>query len=161
MAALSTTGSARGHNGGGSMTAARNGTADPVEQFFAILAEPGRIPTFYGESATVRFDVGGADGTGGAGGEHWHVRISDGDVTVSRSADPADAVVRLERPVLESIVTGRLNAMAAILRGLLTCEGSMAALVMFQRCLPGPPGSTGRVAPISSKTVTAQHARTA
>ena len=82
-------------------------------------------------------------------------------MTVARSADPADAIVRVERPVLEAIVTGRLNAMAAILRGLLTCEGSMAALVIFQRCLPGPPGSTGRVAPISSQTVTAQHARTA
>lgn len=150
------------------MTAARNGTADPVEQFFTILAEPGRIPTFDGESATVRFDVvaardGGQGGAGraGVGGEHWHVRIADGDVTVGRAADPADAVVRVERPVLEAIVTGRLNAMAAILRGLLTCEGSMAALVVFLRCLPGPPGSTGRVAPISSKTVTAQHARTA
>jgi hypothetical protein len=151
------------------MTAARNGTADPVEQFFTILAEPGRIPTFYGESATLRFDVDGASGAGGrggggpdgAGGEHWHVRIADGDVTVGRSAEPADAIVRVERPVLEAIVTGRLNAMAAILRGLLTCEGSMAALVIFQRCLPGPPGSTGRVAPISSRTVTAQHARTA
>lgn len=147
------------------MTAARNGTADPVEQFFTILAEPGRIPTFDGESATLRFDVGAAGDPGGggrarAGGEHWHVRIADGDVTVGRAADPADAVVRLERPVLEAIVTGRLNAMAAILRGLLTCEGSMAALVVFLRCLPGPPGSTGRVAPISSKTVTAQHART-
>lgn len=151
------------------MTAARNGTADPVEQFFTILAEPGRIPTFDGESATVRFDVvaaGNAGDRGGAaragvGGEHWHVRIADGDVTVGRAADPADAVVRVERPVLEAIVTGRLNAMAAILRGLLTCEGSVTALVIFLRCLPGPPGSTGRVAPISSKTVTAQHARTA
>ena len=51
---------------------------------------------------------------------------------------------------------GRLNAQAAFLRGLLSVEGKIAALVMFQRCLPGPPGSTGRVAPISSKTVTAQ-----
>jgi hypothetical protein len=151
------------------MTAARNGTADPVEQFFTILAEPGRIPTFDGESATLRFDVDraesdgdrGGGGRAGAGGEHWHVRIADGDVTVGRSADSADAVVRLTRPVLEAIVTGRLNAMAAILRGLLTCDGSVAALVLFLRCLPGPPGSTGRVAPISSKTVTAQHARTA
>lgn len=133
------------------MAAARNGIADPVEQFFAILAEPGQISTFDGESASLRFD---------AGTEHWHVRIEDGDVTVAHSAAPADAVVRLERPHLEAIVTGRENPMAAMLRGLVTCEGNMAALIMFQRCLPGPPGSTGRVAPISSKTVTAQHART-
>jgi hypothetical protein len=63
--------------------------------------------------------------------------------------------VHIERPHLEAIVSGRLNAQAALLRGLLTCEGSMAALIMFQRCLPGPPGSTGRVAPISSQAVTA------
>jgi hypothetical protein len=138
------------------LAAARNGTADPVGQFFAMLAAPGRISTFDGETASVRFDVG-AD----AQAEHWHVQVADGNVEVSRSGGPADAVVRLERPRLEAIVTGRLNATAAILRGLLTCEGSMAALIMFQRCLPGPPGSTGRVAPISSKTVTAQHARTA
>jgi hypothetical protein len=138
------------------MPAAGGKTADPIEQFFAILAEPGRIPTFDGESATLRFDIGT-----GSGAEHWYVRVSDGDVAVSRSASPADAVVQVQREHLEAIVTGRLNAMAAMLRGLLVCEGSLAALIMFQRCLPGPPGSTGRVAMISSKTVTEQHARTA
>jgi hypothetical protein len=149
-------GSLGGVTGGWAMAAARNGTADPIEQFFAILTEPGRISTFDGESGSLRFDADGKAGT-----ERWHVQVADGDVTVERSGEPADAVVRLERPHLEAIVTGRLNATAAILRGLLTCEGSMAVLVMFQRCLPGPPGSTGRVTPISSKTVTAQHARTA
>lgn len=68
----------------------------------------------------------------------------------------ADVVVRVQRPTFEAIVTGRLNGLAALLRGLLTFEGSMAALIMFQRCLPGPPGSTGRVAPISSATVMKQ-----
>lgn len=145
-----------GHNGGWVLAAARNGTADPVGQFFAMLAAPGRISAFDGETASLRFDVGA-----GAEAEHWHVQVADGNVEVSHSGGAADAVVRLERPQLEAIVTGRLNATAAVLRGLLTCEGSMAALVMFQRSLPGPPGSTGRVAPISSKTVTAQHARTA
>jgi predicted lipid carrier protein YhbT len=127
---------------------------DPIDQFFASLAAPGRISTFEGESASVRFDVG-------TGGAQWCVRVTDGAVAVSKSSDPADAVVRIGRRDLEAIVTGRLNAQAAILRGLLTCEGSIAAVIMFQRCLPGPPGSVGRVAPISSKTVTRQHARTA
>jgi len=138
------------------MPAASSGTADPIDQFFAILAAPGRISTFEGESATVRFDAGD-----GSDSEHWHVRIADGEVSVSRACAPADAVVRMQRRHLEAMVTGRLNAQAAILRGLLTCEGSVAALVMFQRSLPGPPGSAGRVAPISSESVTAQHARTA
>jgi hypothetical protein len=29
-------------------------------------------------------------------------------------------------------------------------------VIMFQRCLPGPPGSTGRIAPIRSAAVTAE-----
>jgi SCP-2 sterol transfer family len=131
--------------------AVRSESVDPVSRFFASLAEPGRISTFEGESASLRFDIG--SGSGGHR-ERWRVQVTDGEVAVTRASAPADAVVHIERPHLEAIVTGRLNAQAALLRGLLTCEGSVAALIMFQRCLPGPPGSTGRVAPISSQTVT-------
>ena len=84
--------------------------------------------------------------------------VSNGDVAVSHKNGPADAVVRVGRGHLGALVTGRLNATAAYLRGLLSCEGSMAAVIMFQRCLPGPPGSKGRVAPISSAAVTAAQA---
>lgn len=125
--------------------------ADPITQFFASLDAPGHLETFEGESAKLRFDV-----HDGRKVERWHVSITRGDVAVSHSSDPADATVRIERPYLESMVTGRLNAQAAYLRGLFACEGSVGALMMFQRCLPGPPGSTGRVAPIPSKTVMAQ-----
>jgi len=127
---------------------------DPISDFFAGLAEPGHLATLAGECATLRFDV--RSGAGQAAIEHWHVRVLDGDVTVTRRNSPADAIVRVLRPTFEAIVTGRLNAQAALLRGLLTCSGSVQALMMFQRCLPGPPGSTGRVAPISAKTVMAQ-----
>ena len=75
---------------------------------------------------------------------------------MTHSGGPADATVRIDRRYLEAMVTGRMNAQAAFLRGLFECEGSVGALMTFQRCLPGPPGSTGRVAPISSKTVMAQ-----
>jgi hypothetical protein len=129
--------------------------ADPISQFFAGLAQPGHLATFESESATLRFDV--KDGTSV---QRWHVTIHDGDVAVTSRAEPAEAVVTAERPQLEAILTGRLNATAAVLRGLLSCEGSMAALIMFQRCLPGPPGSKGRVPAISSETVMAQHDQT-
>lgn len=125
--------------------------ADPITQFFASLDAPGHLATFEGESAKLRFDV-----LDGKKVERWHVSITRGDVAVSHSGDRADAMVRVDRPYLEAMVTGRLNAQAAYLRGLFACEGSVGALMMFQRCLPGPPGSTGRVAPISSKTVMAQ-----
>ena len=124
---------------------------DPVTQFFAALAEPGHLATFEGESATLRFDV-----LNGKDIERWHLTVNNGDVSVTRQNRSADAVVRIQRPRFEAIVTGRLNAQAALLRGLLTCEGSVSALMMFQRCLPGPPGSTGWTAPISADTVMAQ-----
>jgi hypothetical protein len=126
-------------------------TADPISQFFADLAAPGHLATFEGHSATLRFDV-----HDGAQVHHWYVAVSNGDVAVTRQNKAADAVIHVERPPFEAIVTGRMNAQAALLRGVLTCEGSIAALMMFQRCLPGPPGSTGRVARISSQTVMAQ-----
>jgi SCP-2 sterol transfer family len=124
---------------------------DPIRQFFLTLSQPGHLETFDRESATIRFDV--IDGTVT---DRWHLTVKNGDVTVSQQNRAADAVVRVERPYFEDMVTGRLNAQAAMLRGLLTCQGSVSALMMFQRCLPGPPGSTGRVAPISSEKVMAQ-----
>lgn len=126
-------------------------TADPITRFFAALDEPGHLATFEGNSGAVRFDV-----LGGKQVERWHISITRGDVAVTRISGPADATVRIDRRHLEAMVTGRLNAQAAFLRGLFACEGSVGALMMFQRCLPGPPGSTGRVAPIPSKTVMAQ-----
>ncbi len=132
-------------------------TADPISDFFAELAEPGHLATFEHEVGTVRFDVPDAIKTADVTHvEHWHVTVDDGDVTVTREQMPAEAVVRVARPCMELMVTGRLNAMAAMLRGLLTVDGSVAALMVFQRCLPGPPGSTGKVAPISSQAVMAQ-----
>ncbi len=100
---------------------------------------------------SLRFDV-----VAGAEVQRWHLSVAKDEVSVSRENLPADAVVRVERPYFEQLVTGRLNAQAAVLRGLLTCEGSVAALMMFQRWLPGPPGSKGRVAPISAEAVMAQ-----
>lgn len=130
-------------------------TADPVSEFFAVLAVPGHLATFEGQSATLSFDIGDGEDV-----DRWHVGVRNGDVTVMHRASPADATVRVQRRDFAAMVTGKLNAQAALLRGLLTCEGSMAAFIMFQRCLPGPPGSTGRVAPISSKTVMDQRRAT-
>jgi hypothetical protein len=126
---------------------------DPISTFFAGLGKAGQVPTFERNSATLRFDV--EDDAGRIGGR-WYVTVLNGHVAISRRNASADAVIRTRRPYLEAIVTGTINATAAYLRGLLTCAGSMAAFIMFQRCLPGPPGSTGRVAPISSAAVMAE-----
>jgi putative sterol carrier protein len=116
-----------------------------------MLARPGHLTTLEGESATLRFEV-----TDGGRVERWHLTVADGDVTVARRNGPADATVRLRRPDAEELVTGRMNAQAALLRGLITVQGDIGVLMMFQRCLPGPPGSRGRVAPITSRMVMAE-----
>jgi hypothetical protein len=123
-------------------------------EFFARLAEARHLATFEREFATLRIEVVGA-----ATAEFWRVTVRDGDVSVDHGRGPADAIVRVRRPDLEEIITGRRNAQAALLRGVLTCEGSLAPVMTFQRCLPGPPGSTGRVAPITSQAVMAQHSQ--
>jgi hypothetical protein len=145
------------HSGRSQNTNQRNqATRDTVTRFFAELAAAGHVPTFERNSATLRFDVRGDGKSSGETAERWYVAVTNGDVTVSRRNGSADAVVRIERRCLESLVTGRLNAQAAYLRGLFSCEGSMAAVIMFQRCLPGPPGSTGRIAPLTSAQVMAE-----
>lgn len=131
---------------------------DQVTAFFDELNAAGHVPTFERNSATLRFDVlsdGSRDGAR-APAERWYVTVTNGDVAVSHKNGPADAIVRIQRRYLEALVTGRLNATSAYLRELFTCDGSMAAMIMFQRCLPGPPGSQGRVAPVSSAIVSAE-----
>jgi putative sterol carrier protein len=128
--------------------------ADPVAEFFAALDESGHLATLEGGSAAVRFDI-----LDGKDVKRWHISMTRGDVAVTHSSGQADATVRIDRRHFEAMVTGRLNAQAAFLRGLYACEGSVGALMLFQRCLPGPPGSTGKVAPISSEKVMAQRGK--
>jgi putative sterol carrier protein len=121
---------------------------DPVAAFFDGLRRQAHVPTFEEENATIRFDA-----VTGNTIERWRVTVADGDVGVTRQNLAADSVVRMRRADLAAMVTGKLNAQAAVLRGLIATEGKLAAFMMFQRCLPGPPGSTGKVAPISGTTV--------
>ena len=65
--------------------------------------------------------------------------IEKGDVTVSQEDTRADAVVRLDRSLFDGIVTGRANAMAAALRGVVAPEGDLGLVISFQRLFPGRP----------------------
>jgi len=73
--------------------------------------------------------------------EHWLVSLTAGDAKVSRANRHADAVMLVERELLDRIVSGRVNAMAALLRGALVVEGDLGLLLAFQRIFPGPPSS--------------------
>jgi putative sterol carrier protein len=110
--------------------------------FFEGLQQRGHEPILKGESGTLRFDL-----SGGSQLEHWHVTISDGDVTVSHRRSRADTMLRVDRELFNRIAEGRANAMAAQLRGALAAEGDLHLLMVFQRLFPGPPGSSTRRRP--------------
>jgi len=117
-------------------TAKRKTTA--TEGFFDALAKRGHEPLLQSASGTLRFDL-----VDGKAVEHWSVAVKKGDVSVSHKEAKADAVVRLDRDLFDRIVTGRENAMAAALRGVLVPEGDLGLVMSFQRLFPGPPTARG------------------
>ena len=110
--------------------------SDSTATFFEALAKRGRDPILASTSGTLRFELGG-----GARREYWYVTISKGDVTTSRANAEADAVVRCDKALFDGMVTGRVNATAAMLRGAVQAEGDLGLLMSFQRLFPSPPKS--------------------
>ena len=106
--------------------------ADAVSEFFDRLGQVGGAPALRRASATVRFDL-----TEGTRTERWLVAIDRGDVSVSRRNAKADCVVRADVELFADIVTGRVNAMTALLRGQFVVDGDPTVLVLFQRLFPG------------------------
>jgi putative sterol carrier protein len=102
--------------------------ADAIAEFFGALDGRGHEPMLEKASGTLRFDV-----ANGKRIERWFVAVKRGDVAVSRRNRAADCVVRLDRPIFEAIVSGRSNATAAMLRGIVSIEGNLDLVVLFQR----------------------------
>jgi Alkyl sulfatase C-terminal len=111
--------------------------ADPTTEFFDGLAARGHEPLLDKATGTLRFDV-----VDGKRTERWFLIVKKGDLTVSRRNVEADLVVRCERPLFEELITGKANAMAAVLRGAMSIAATSGEaaelLVLFQRLLPRP-----------------------
>jgi putative sterol carrier protein len=69
------------------------------------------------------------------------VRIDRGVIAVSRDGGDADLVVRGERKLFDEIAVGKVNVVAARLRGAIHTEGDMRLAVLLQRLFPAPPRS--------------------
>ena len=119
--------------------------ADATTEFFDRLGQMRREPLLMRGVGTVRFDLHDGEGT-----DHWLVSCKAGDVTVLHESGKADCVVTTDRGVFEGIASGRVNAMAAMLRGLIAVEGDATLIVQFQRLFPGLPlGGEGRRATVA------------
>jgi predicted lipid carrier protein YhbT len=70
----------------------------------------------------------------------WLVRVDRGRVSVSQDDAPAECAVRGTGTLLDAILGGETNPVAAYLRGELDVEGNLELVVLFQRLLPSPTG---------------------
>ena|ERR1700675_141043 len=107
--------------------------ADATTQFFDQLSARGYEPLLQRVSGTVRFEL-----SNGGEIDRWRISINSQHVDVTHRGGAADCVIRADRALFARIVTGRANAMAAMLRGVLTVEGDAVSLVLLQRLFPGP-----------------------
>jgi putative sterol carrier protein len=83
-------------------------------------------------TGTVRFDIADGERT-----EHWYLRIHKGDVAVSHEDGDADCVLSADIGTFDEILSGRMNAMAALLRGAVSMEGKVVLITALQRLFPG------------------------
>ena len=108
--------------------------ATVVEEYFDALARQGFQPTLRHIGGTVRCDLVGGGQTG-----HWLVRIDHGRLSVSHEYAPADCVIRTDEDTFGRIVTGAVNPLVALMRGMAAVEGDEELILALQRMLPGPP----------------------
>jgi putative sterol carrier protein len=106
--------------------------ADPTERFFAELEAREHEPLLRKASGVMRIEV-----VDGKRTQRWLVAVDKGDLAVSRGPGEASCVVRAEKAVFDKLASGRLNAVAAVLRGDLTVDGDWRLLVRMQRLFPG------------------------
>jgi putative sterol carrier protein len=112
---------------------------DATAAFFDELSRRGHEKLLEKANGTACFELADGDHS-----DHWLVVITKGDLAVRRTDAEADCVVRTERALFNSIVTGEMNALSALIRGALSVDGDPELLVLFQRLFPGPPSSRHR-----------------
>jgi putative sterol carrier protein len=115
---------------------------DRTAEFFEQVNRRGHEPLLARTSGRIRFEVASDGQT-----QHWLVTVRRGALSVAQANAAADCVVRANRECFDNIVTGRQNAFAAVLRGILVLEGDMGLLAQFQHLFPAGP----RRAPAASE----------
>jgi putative sterol carrier protein len=107
---------------------------DATAAFFAMLADRAHDPLLEKANGTIRFEL-----VDGKRTDRWFLTLDNGHVSVSRKNAKADCTVRAEKAVFDGIAGGKVNGLAAVLRGAMTIEGDMELMVLLQRVFPSPP----------------------
>ena len=105
-------------------------------RFFGDLEARGHDALLAKATGTLRFDLADGDEV-----ETWVLVVDRGDLAVTRDEAEPTCRVRSTAKLFDGIATGKVNAMAAMIRGELVAEGDPHLLMLFQRTLPGPTGS--------------------
>lgn len=107
---------------------------DHVAGFFDELGRRGDEPLLRKISGRVRFEL-----VDGPGVDSRLLVIDEGKLALESGASQADCTVRGDRPVFNELIAGRMNFMAAVLRGALACDGDLELMWAIQRIFPAPP----------------------
>lgn len=101
---------------------------DTMGRFFDGLGRRGFEPILADITATARFDIADDDGV-----DTWRVMIDKGHLAAAHGGMDADCVMSADRTIFDGIVDGRVNPLAALLRGELDVSGDPELLVACQR----------------------------
>lgn len=116
-----------------------------TENFFEELGRRGNEPRLSMISGSVRCDL-----TRGEQTNHWHIKIRNGDIEVSRVDARADGVIRTDEALFDHLATGEMNLTTSYLRGAAVIEGDFELICVFERLFPGPPGRGEGRLPVSA-----------
>jgi hypothetical protein len=107
-----------------------------IKALFEDIASRGYDPLLHGAVGCLRLDL-----TGDGATEQFFVTVNKGAIGISKKRAGADAVVNCDRALFDQMAEGKVNAMAAILRGEMHVDGDLGLVTAFSRLLPGPPAS--------------------
>ena len=105
---------------------------DVTTDFFNTLRRRGHEPFLRNTTGTVRFDLSDGDRV-----ENWYLTIKAGDIAVTHKKAAADAVVSCDRALMNGMLLGEINAMAAALRGVLVPRGDLGLVLSVARLFGG------------------------
>jgi hypothetical protein len=114
---------------------------DATAEFLAELDRAGHESRLGRAEGTVRIELERDGRT-----ERWFLDARHGEVKVSRRRLPYDCTIRTTGALFDGMVTGRVNALTALLRGEVEVDGNPELLVLLQRLFPSPPRAQSKTA---------------